>query len=153
MTMPKLDSMALLNPPQAKLTSFMALRAQPAMMGNRENQTYQGLCSPRMSWLRPTDSTGSAAFTTWAKLTAMREKDTQALTWPMVWNRATGASSRSMGQVTRGAGYRRSSHSTAMNAAEAASWNVAMNQGAGNAFSVCLFRMLNTMLKPYHIAM
>ena len=36
-----------------------------------------------------TDRTGSAALTTWAKETAICEKDTQALTWPMVWNRAT----------------------------------------------------------------
>lgn len=41
-------------------------------------------------------------LTTWAKDTAIWEKETQALTWPMVWNSATcgcggGGASRAAG--------------------------------------------------------
>jgi hypothetical protein len=39
-TMPRFDIIALLNPPQEKDTSFMALRLQPATIGSRLPHTY-----------------------------------------------------------------------------------------------------------------
>ena len=47
-----------------------------------------------------TDSTGSAALTTWAKETAIWEKDTHALTCPMVWNSATCGAARGTAKKT-----------------------------------------------------
>lgn len=45
MTMPTLLYIALLNPGQLKLISFIADREQPATIGNRESQTYPAQCS------------------------------------------------------------------------------------------------------------
>ena len=46
--------------------------------------------------------TGSADFTTWLKLIAMRLKLTHADTWPTVWKKATGRSARMSAPSTRG---------------------------------------------------
>ena len=43
-------------------------------------------------------------------------------------------------------------HIATMNVAEAHSWNVARNQGAGNTFRQLLFKMLKMMLKTYQPA-
>ena len=68
--MPKLLIMALLNPPQLKLTSFIADKLQPATMGKRLPHTYQGYVTPSRGPDRITEKTGSADLTMWAKLTA-----------------------------------------------------------------------------------
>lgn len=79
-TMPKLEIMALLNPPHAKLTSFMAAREQPATMGSNDNHTVMGYVSPSNGPASATEKTGSAALTMWVKDTAIWLNETHAET-------------------------------------------------------------------------
>lgn len=51
-TMPRLDSMALLKPPHANDTSFIALSEQPPTMGSSDSHTYLQGGTGAAAWTR-----------------------------------------------------------------------------------------------------